>query len=306
MDKIKSYLKKLQPVSIYKRKDLSIEDRFIAPEKKGQKWRDKFLAWSQDKNPITSVINFYARGYLFTRIEPWRYELDYMLRNFTLSNVSDEEVDKIIDTCKNLQKRKVKDIKRKGRDSISIKLKNGREINAVAITSWFNDIDQVLPQITTNDRLHKCHTMSRKLAVELLQNNIPSFIATGVVNELSKKDKYLHSWVEMEKDGKDLVLDPTKNIIMRKENYYYLYQAEEVERIEAETLYNDEEMFWDLCSVDPYYSKLYLYSRDEAIETWKKFGFDKMTNEEREIYYKSVLKKLKQQMREENNTSENE
>jgi len=293
MEVLKSFIKKLKKVSPYKNKNLSIEDRFKKPEIKGYKWRMGLIDYASE-NFLKQLIHFYSRGYLFTRIEPWRDDLIYFIDKFTTKSVKSKDFDEYTKKLLTDYKHNIKEIRRKNRDDLWITLKGNRKIHVVKLTSFYPDIINFIPELESEKRHRKCHSLSRKLALEYYVEGMKADIVTGEINHISPKEKYLHSWVETKHNGKNIILDVTKNIVMKKEDYKILFDAKELERIDNKTLYDEQEVFWDLVTLGEYYSKLYLSCHDEAIQKWREAGFDKMTKEEKNLFYDETLKKLQE------------
>ena len=117
-------------------------------------------------------------------------------------------------------------------------------------------------------------------------------ILTGCIKK--SYGKFLHSVVEIEKQGKPYIIDYTKNLIMPKEQYFKLTNFEEIERI------SDEEFFSDLVATLQLdlSQKEYLTFRSEIMNDLKKNMF--LFTENEEIvqgveHLKQKRKELKQQ-----------
>ncbi len=82
----------------------------------------------------------------------------------------------------------------------------------------------------------------------------------------------MHTWIECrrEEDGLWIVVDPTKNIMVRQSSYYYLNHIDEsrTERISRETLLKEEEKYGFLYKANPYLWKLYLSNRKQALKVY--------------------------------------
>ena len=290
---INSFINKLKPVSIYRNPNITLKERFEKSENKGKKWRKDFETWQNEKEPMR-FLHFYTKGYAFTKIESWRELLHGLVNIFSLSDVSDNDFDDLTDYVLKSQKYFIRDIKRENRDVLLVTLRKGNKtLQFQTITSLYPDIDKFMPDLKTPKRERKCHKLSRNLAIQHHLENINAEVVTGVVNRLSPKFKYLHSWVEIEVDGEKIALDPTENIILAKEDYDKYYCVQELERISGKTLYDEKVIFLDLITKDCAYSKLYLCSHAEALQAWKDLGFDKMTSEQRLEYYENAERERK-------------
>lgn len=104
--------------------------------------------------------------------------------------------------------------------------------------------------------------MSLEISLSL---NFPNEVVTGFIYGISDKVKYLHSWIEFNKDGNEYVIDYTMNVIMNKEGYYFIRQAEELSRIS-----NQDILFDSKISIN---SKVYLVFRHEIMKELEKNSF---------------------------------
>jgi len=303
MENFKSFIKKLKPVSCYKNPNLSLIDRFKTPEKKGSNWRHEFEDWKKEKDPI-SFVHWFTKGYAFTKIEPWREDLHDFIYHFTLKEFKDKDFDEYTKLLLKYRKNHIKQVRRDKRDELWVTLKNNKKWHFVTLTSYYPDICNFIPELLTTKRNNECHSLSRKIALQHYVEGMNAELVTGIVSELSPKYKYLHSWVEIEGDGQIIAIDPVKNVVMDKKVYDKLFDAVELERIDGETLYEERDAYWDLVALDNYYSKLYLCSRDEALEKWHALGLSKMTKNEREDFHNAQMERRKKEKQEACNTSQ--
>ena len=65
---------------------------------------------------------------------------------------------------------------------------------------------------------------------------------TGSIWAFTPIAKSLHSWVEMEHDGKIWCIDNNYNLVMEKADYYYLFHPKVIESISDKKLEEDYEM----------------------------------------------------------------
>ena len=138
---------------------------------------------------------------------------------------------------------------------------DGNDTQSKALEMFCKSIESI------NNRQSNCHDFSMT-ASELFQYefNTPNNIVTGYAKYYVPENKYLHSWMEIKRDGKDYVLDFTKNTIIDKESYYRLLHIDEQEIcsvISSEEITADKRHFGGLIKLLD--SKTYLTSRHEII-----------------------------------------
>ena len=114
--------------------------------------------------------------------------------------------------------------------------------------------------------LGKCHSMAMAIAQGLEET---ASVVTGSFYTVTPKARFLHSWVEEEIDNETYCYDFTFNIALKKEDYYKLFHVIPYEKISAKQLKEDRYTLAKLIAKDETYAKLYLSSRDEAIEIAK-------------------------------------
>ena len=128
---------------------------------------------------------------------------------------------------------------------------------------WFKDF----PNIETRERHCKCHSSSI-----MVSNSIDDRhkIATGYVYEFGEGSKYLHSWIELKIDGRDFVIDTTRNLLIPKKFYYYIRNIKgTVYKISGDTLKKEYHIIEYLTNHNPWLSKLYLSNRHQALQVYK-------------------------------------
>ena len=311
MGNFKSFIKKLKPVTCYKNPNLSFDDRFRNPEKKGWQWKKGFEDWKDSAPSFKNWLQWYTKGYAFTKIEVWREELYNLIYLFTLKDCSDKEFDKYTQVLLNKRHKYVKQVKRNKRDELWVTLKNGEKSHFITLSSYYLDLEKFMPEILTNDRDRECHYLSRKLAIQHYIEGKDASVVTGIVNRMSPKYKYLHSWVLVNNEAGEFVIDPTLNVIANCDTYNKLLDVKKLESIDCKTLYDEQDIYADLISIDGAYSKLYLCSHNEAICKWKELGLDKLSDDERyrfreENKYRRAKEKINQSLKNNNNIESTE
>lgn len=104
----------------------------------------------------------------------------------------------------------------------------------------FSDIvtDQELANVLCSmERYQTCHINSWKYVTPISEtfSNAKVRIVGGkyLINDV---DYYYHTWIELEIEGKEFVVDYTKNLIILKEHYYRLTGAEVINVVEEDDI----------------------------------------------------------------------
>lgn len=163
----------------------------------------------------------------------------------------------------------------------------------------FNKLSNILNdpktknELQSKNRHHKCHEKSMEL---MISNVVPKgYIVTGYLKR--GYGKFLHSVIEIEKTNGELyIIDYTKNLFMKKDQYFKLTNFEEIERISEEE-YLDDLLLLDLCP-DLITGKEYLTFRSEIIRDLQKNMFLFEGNEELKETIETLKRRKKELMKE--------
>ncbi|MBO4293777.1 MAG: hypothetical protein J5881_05270 [Clostridia bacterium] len=133
-------------------------------------------------------------------------------------------------------------------------------------------VTQYLKRVSSlNERIHHCHAESINLAIILEKEyKIPCKVVTGYTSYFVSKNRYLHTWNELNIDGNEYVIDSTMNTFINKEGYYLLRninEKENISTINSDIIVEDIEKNRDL--LDEIDLKSYLTCRDEIINEYK-------------------------------------
>ncbi len=133
---------------------------------------------------------------------------------------------------------------------------------AKKLSHEFPEIKKYLTDIEKPNRIGRCHPYSVVLVALLAKDNhgdnsCKISLATDRIYQLSHKAKILHSWVEVEIDGKVFVLDASKNLIIDKDAYYEICHVNEPEKVDSIQLLKDYKMIRRLTDYDEYLVKVY-------------------------------------------------
>lgn len=242
---------------------------FIKPEDEGIEWQEKVFELigngdirGLDKHLKQANEVYYVEKELYTAINA-----------FTLESKTQNEKGKLL---KSLLKHGFAESVEYNDETIKIKAKNGILIMGTKLSGLIRSLNYEDEYVNKENRHGNCHYKSIKISKSL---EMPNDLVTGYVYGISDKTKFLHSWVEFEVKGKELVIDYTLNIIMNKEGYYYLQHARPLSRISNEDLVNDDEYIRKFNKLGHFNIKEYLTFRDEIVNDFKKN--QKLFDEER-------------------------
>lgn len=249
----------------YKRTDLSLYDRFWAEEKESEKWLKEALDISKEQNlerkkELIDKLTFNGKLSFDLKKE----NIDRLIDKFTKINYSNEMIDQDIELYNKLCL--FANGRRDGREAIIFDINNKKTVvrslsgTNPALLSYF-------PELETKERNRKCHEGSIKIARVLGMENMR--VTTGSYFVVSPKSMVLHSVAEGDIGGEPFVIDYDSNTIWEQEDFYKFYNFEPFESISQATLNEDMEDLLYLLQQDKDYAKLYLTSRDEAINKVK-------------------------------------
>lgn len=257
MEKLES-----SPVLTLDRKEIShngLKKVFYDEEHEGFLWRMKFIEayFNGDFNLAEKL----AQG---EDISIEKFYIDTMLDNFTanrevfLSMLGDDyfthcDFIKCVTYDEN---------------NIEIYLENG-VISAVKISSAIPQTIKMFPDINKMDRIGKCHMHCVTFAKNF---DLECAVASGYVAPLAQKNRNLHSWIEFNFCGEDVVLDFTKGLMFNKSGYYLLKNIRgPVQRVSRERIVKDLKMLQYFANVEPFLNKLYFANRQQAVYVYNKF-----------------------------------
>ncbi len=257
--------------------DEILRKRYIEPERKAKEWREAFDEATETNNQerLKLLIGF-SNAY-------WKEDiLDTFLEAFSLNAENlKQPLDKkkeFINKCFGDQLIELK----YDEETCCIKTKDV-DIRAIRMDKLFNFKKEIIAELGSMERKHKCHEMSRVIAH--LMPDEACDIVTGNAFELCDKGKYLHSWVEMELEGINFCADYTQNLLVDKESYYKIHHIDERDicRISNDVLKREDNIFRALTSVNAWYSKMYLADRETALK-WYEIELQRGTiTEENEV-----------------------
>ena len=175
---------------------------------------DKFGKWEDE------LSEYIKRGKLFsiklfemlkkTPIDWNTFWIVNSIASFTLDNNVDNFED---DLNQAVKKRKIKSFERKN-IGYSLIAKDDAYIRFLQLTDFIPTLDEdVKNRLHTMQRCGYCHWDSIHLAENMEE---PCKVVSGYCTMQSKKMAYPHSWVELEYQDREWVIDFTLNVVMNK------------------------------------------------------------------------------------------
>jgi len=141
--------------------------------------------------------------------------------------------------------------------------KDKTPIRFLTLTDFIPDLDEkTKKRLESEERFGHCHWDSIQLSEHI---DSPNKVVSGYCTTQSKNMPYTHSWVEVEHQGKEWVLDFTMNEAMEKQGYYKLYNPQNIVEIDNITLSEDIKLMKNTTLADKDI-RMYLYYPDEARE----------------------------------------
>lgn len=98
----------------------------------------------------------------------------------------------------------------------------------------FTKISEIFPGLEAQDIIKPgeqeghCHSLSMDMCSQLF---VPNEIVTGYISTISDQARFLHSWIETTINGNIWVLDPTVNMVINRDSYYFLHHAKPLSRV---------------------------------------------------------------------------
>ena len=148
---------------------------------------------------------------------------------------------------------------------------DGKVIEIERFSDLEPNILKILPDIDKPERGGKCHPYSVLTAVMYKnKTEFDTHLVTGRIYQLSHKFKYLHSWVEISRDGKTYIIDPSKNLVIDRDSYYEINHVQGTERISANQVSEDYKMIRRLTDYDGYIAKVYYENRANGLKLYRR------------------------------------
>ena len=146
--------------------------------------------------------------------------------------------------------------------------------------------DDVKNRLHSNKRSGHCHWDSIDLSRNL---ELPNKIVSGYCTMQSKNMPYPHTWVEIEHQGKEWIIDFTMNEVMNKEGYYKLHNPQNTISIDNKTLIEDMKLR-SKTSFEEKDVRMYLFHPNETREEMKKEISNNKSSQDQEFPWILKLK----------------
>jgi len=268
--KLKKILKNTKNVfKRYRSPLLPLFWRFKVPDVISNFKEKMFYKSQKSKSPLNVFRFGYAISFNPKQFRPFEHDVLYLIQNFTLDDVSNSAIEDLRTQMLKIHHNKLSDIKFENRDTIEFSFTDGRKIVAKALTHTTPELKTEYPEITTTERYGKCHEMSTGLAFAFGEN---ASVVTGKISTMSNLAPFLHSWTELDLPDETICIDYTNNITMKKEDYYWLFNAKPYEKITCQQLNDDLKIFERISQYKSktfdhaMSTKFYLSSREEFLE----------------------------------------
>ena len=181
------------------------------------------------------------------------------LASFTLNGNCDN-----FEICLNKAKKQriISGYERKNK-GYEITLADGTKLRFLTLVELIPDLsNDTKKRLQSNERYGHCHWDSIHLSKVL---EIPNRVVSGYCTCQSKKMPYTHSWVEVDYQDREWVLDFTMNLAMNKDAYYKLYNPQNTVEIDSQTLKDDLDLMRKT-SMGQKDLRMYLFYPNEARE----------------------------------------
>lgn len=241
----------------------ALNTKFYLEEEKGLAWIDECID-AHEKSDDKKLKQLTSKGRFLT---PGKFVIKTMIHNFTLDNGMSHDFFEELKAAVLNDNPNMTDIVIQENPTLALIFKFGeKEVKFFKLSDafeWF----KTFPDIENHNRGGRCHDSAVMVSTALDDKN---YVATGYVHSFGRGHKYLHSWVELEYNGKQCVIDTTLNLFTRKSYYYDLMDVKGVVyKIPSKTIKNEIEIIRELTHENQWLSKLYLSNRHQALAFYK-------------------------------------
>ena len=196
-----------------------LEDKFaelIALNDRFGEWEDEFTE-KLDAGKLISI-----KFFELLKKTPIDWNTVWLVNSIATITLDDDNDNAEYVLNKAIDRYVIKSFERK-KVGYSLVARDDTPIRIIQLTDFVTSLDE-----DTKKRLHSmqregyCHWDSIHLAQNL---EVPCKIVSGYCTTQSKKMPYPHTWVEVEHQDTEWVLDFTLNLTMNKDGYYSVYNA---------------------------------------------------------------------------------
>lgn len=237
----------------------SFKELYIDPEDRSEQWDNKVfeLGFLGKVEELDEHINSADELYFEER------QIYTAINKFTLKTVSEKEKNRLFNLLR--EEEFIKEINIID-SNVLIETKDTKII-ASKLSGMIPTLEKEDKDIETENRKGNCHKRSIMISKSL---GVPNEVVTGYIFGCSDKAKYLHSWVEFNFKGRDVVIDYNLNILMNKDGYYYMQHAIPISRISDKNIKEDNEIIQKFGKIGHFNLKEYLVFRDEIMKDFEK------------------------------------
>lgn len=211
----------------------------------------------------------YLKSIGATELDMENYLIKYKISKWTQNDLSEDEkkemLEKLLEMKNYVNNVKINENENFSIPEVIIETKDGT-IRAMKFSSYKPKVKKIIPNIENERRFGNCYEYAYYISTGLPFEN---YLTTGYIYGYSDKAKFLHSWVEVNINGEDYVIDATLNAMINKEGYYLLQHAKPINKISRQTLLNDLDNF-SIIDNKNIPMEVYYVFRDEIIEDLNK------------------------------------
>ena len=211
----------------------------------------------------------YLKSIGATKLDMENYLIKYKINKWTQNDLSELEKKEMLEKLKEI-KDYVIDVKIESNEKFNvpeviIETTDGI-IRAIQFSAFRPKVKEIISNIEDETRYGNCYKFAFYISVGIPFEN---YLTTGYIYGYSDKAKYLHSWVEVNIDGEDYVIDATLNAMVNKEGYYLIENAKPINKISKQTLINDLDNY-KIIDNENIPVEVYYVFRNEIIEELNK------------------------------------
>ena len=248
----------------YGNKHQSLEKRFLKPDDRSttlSKWFDQSLEKATPVGLLKFCIAYFPARIRYKESKAYSFLANY----FADVSEKEETLKSAIDVFQRICDCKIS-VNEKGCATLDF---GKRTVQANRLSDVYPDIAEHFNGMEKGGRRGHCHWDSIALLTGFT-NFEGATLVNGIVKGATGKIKWFHSWIEQNIDGIECCIDTTTNLVMPKDDYYYLQGVKVIQKIPQAQVEQDNEMLLRLYRENKFNTKVYCYSRDEALKKYEK------------------------------------
>lgn len=246
--------------------------KFDIKEIAESKWIDRYNSWVSETRPVVKFVKK-IETHAFTKMCRLENNIVFFIDKFTQKKYDEEDLLSFRLKMLNTFRGVVKNIKFVEGGRLWIELQD-KTIKARKLTEVLDNIEEIIPDIQTDERRGKCHRYSCLLMMAL---EVECHVVTGICYTLSPRGKFLHSWVEATNEkGETYCFDATMNLMMPKEDFYCMWHVKPCATLTKSQFEEDVPKFEAIGGLDV---KQYLLNREETLKAVEKMSTKNLGNQ---------------------------